>query len=130
MFIEYLHRKRRSSYGLVSRTAWVLLQLIGEARGWRRASSFGELGSFCLFLGYPRSGHSLVGALLDARPNMVIAHELNALDFVQHGIKREALYYLLLSRARWFARRNAEWSGYKYAVPPQHGVNANLVETT
>jgi hypothetical protein len=51
---------------------------------------------------------------------MVIAHELNALDFVQHGIKREALYYLLLSRARWFARRNAEWSGYKYAVPSQH----------
>jgi hypothetical protein len=30
------------------------------------------------------------------------------------------LYYLLLEQSRWFAQRNAEWSGYKYAVPSQH----------
>lgn len=32
-----------------------------------------------LFVGYPRSCHSLVGSLLDAHPNMVIAHEYNLL---------------------------------------------------
>lgn len=32
--------------------------------------------TFCLFIGYPRSGHSLVGHLLNNHPNIVIAHEL------------------------------------------------------
>ena len=30
---------------------------------------------FVFFIGYPRSGHSIVGSLMDAHPNMVIAHE-------------------------------------------------------
>ncbi len=32
---------------------------------------------FVLFIGYFRSGHSIVGSLLDAHPNVVIAHEFN-----------------------------------------------------
>jgi len=50
---------------------------------------------------------------------MVIAHELHALDLVERGFKRKALYYLLLSRSRLFAKGTPEWSGYKYAVPGQ-----------
>lgn len=34
-----------------------------------------EVESFCLFLGYTRSGHSLVGTVLDAHPQTNIAHE-------------------------------------------------------
>ena len=30
---------------------------------------------FVLFIGYPRSSHSIVGSMLDAHPNMAIAHE-------------------------------------------------------
>ena len=30
---------------------------------------------FMFFVGYPRSGHSMIGSLLDAHPDMVIAHE-------------------------------------------------------
>ena len=30
---------------------------------------------FVFFVGYPRSGHSIIGSFLDAHPNMVIAHE-------------------------------------------------------
>lgn len=36
---------------------------------------FEDVESFCLFMGYTRSGHSLVGALLDAHPEAVIPHE-------------------------------------------------------
>jgi hypothetical protein len=36
---------------------------------------YDDLRAFCLFMGYTRSGHSLVGALLDAHPDAVIAHE-------------------------------------------------------
>lgn len=32
---------------------------------------------FVLFVGYPRSGHSIVGSMMDAHPNMVISHEYN-----------------------------------------------------
>ena len=31
--------------------------------------------SFVFFVGYPRSGHSIVGSLMDAHPHMVIANE-------------------------------------------------------
>ncbi|XP_028417037.1 uncharacterized protein LOC114541286 [Dendronephthya gigantea] len=32
-----------------------------------------------MFIGYPRSGHTLIGSLIDAHPNMVIANEYNIL---------------------------------------------------
>lgn len=35
-----------------------------------------NIKSVVFFAGYPRSGHSIVGALLDAHPHIVISHEL------------------------------------------------------
>lgn len=32
-----------------------------------------------MFIGYPRSGHSLVGSIIDAHPNACISHEMDAL---------------------------------------------------
>jgi hypothetical protein len=37
---------------------------------------FGEVESFCLFAGYTRSGHTLVGTLLDAHHETAIGHEV------------------------------------------------------
>lgn len=37
---------------------------------------------FVLFIGYFRSGHSIVGSLLDAHPNVVVAHELNVIRWL------------------------------------------------
>ncbi len=81
--------------------------------------TFDDVRTVCLFLGYPRSGHSLVGSLIDAHPNAIIAHELNALDYVARGFSRTQLYLLLLDNSRRFARRGRRWSGYDYAVPGQ-----------
>lgn len=41
--------------------------------------SIGNIRSFCLLYGYPRSGGSLLGSLIDAHPGAVIANEYNAL---------------------------------------------------
>ena len=30
---------------------------------------------FVFFVGYPRSGHSIIGSVMDAHPDIVIAHE-------------------------------------------------------
>ena len=34
-----------------------------------------DIEKFVIFVGYARSGHSIIGSLMDAHPNMVIAHQ-------------------------------------------------------
>lgn len=81
--------------------------------------AFDTVTCFCLFIGYPRSGHSLIGALIDAHPHAVVSHELNALRYVRAGIQRDPLYTLILQNSRAHARAGREWTGYSYAVPDQ-----------
>ena len=72
-----------------------------------------------MFIGYPRSGHSLVGSLLNAHPEMVIAHELNALKYVADGVSRTMLYSLILEQDKYFASIDRHWTGYDYSIPNQ-----------
>ena len=67
---------------------------------------------FVLFVGYARSGSSIVGTLMDAHPHVVISNEFNIFDqFSEIDIApsfswRENLYNLLYSRST----RDAKWS--------------------
>jgi len=70
-----------------------------------------------MFIGYSRSGHSLVGSLLDAHPEIVISHELDALKYFRAGFGRNRIFSLILENSRDFTSRGREWSGYSYAVP-------------
>ena len=81
--------------------------------------TFENVETFCMFIGYPRSGHSLVGSLLDAHPNAVIAHELNALECVEMGFDRWRIFQLVLENSRRVARSGREWEGYSYKIPNQ-----------
>ena len=72
-----------------------------------------------LFVGYPRSGHSLVGSLLDAHPNVMIAHELDALKYVRFGARGAALLHLMIHNSRRMAAKGRAWSGYAYDVAGQ-----------
>ena len=86
---------------------------------------------FLLFIGYERSGHSLVSALLDAHPNMVIADELHALRawqrFPKENKTRNHLFQALYSNSVQLAQKGERSSedcksilgGYKYHVPNQ-----------
>lgn len=80
---------------------------------------FQDLQSYCMFIGYQRSGHTLIGALLDAHPDMVIAHELNALDFVAKGYSPRQIFFLLLQQSKAFYQAGNEWMGYSYRVEGQ-----------
>lgn len=80
---------------------------------------FEDVEKYCMFIGYPRSGHTLLGSLLDAHPNAIIAHELDALHYVQSGVGREELYQLLYENSRNFAEEGSTWEGYGYRVPGQ-----------
>ena len=35
------------------------------------------LKTFVFFIGYPRSGHSIIASMIDAHPNAIVAHEFN-----------------------------------------------------
>jgi hypothetical protein len=87
--------------------------------GKKNRELFDGVETYCMFIGYPRSGHSLIGSLLDAHPNAIIAHELDALKFVKARFDKHQLYQLLLDNSRRFARRGRRWTGYAYEVPHQ-----------
>ncbi len=92
-------------------------------------SKLNSINTFCLFLGYMRSGHSFVGTLLNAHPNMAIAHEyqwpVKQTEFLSRNqflrrfflkqINRIFMYEIFLDSANrkgnWF-----EQFGYKYTA--------------
>ncbi len=72
-----------------------------------------------MFVGYPRSGHTLVGSLIDAHRRAIISNELNIIGHVKRGFSRNQIYALIVANSRAFARNGSEWNGYSYAVPGQ-----------
>jgi hypothetical protein len=101
---ELLYRLHQSAW-----SAWARRRYREEMAGVER---------FCLFVGYPRSGHSIVGALINAHRDAVMAHELVAAPLILDGCSREALFSRILARAYWWNLRGNR-SNYDYAVPNQ-----------
>jgi hypothetical protein len=98
------------------------LQAAAGAR--REAELLASVRTYCLFLGHARSGHSIVGALLDAHPQIAISDELGALRYVKAGLSGEQVMWLSLKVAGDQARRLRRKRGrggseYSYHVPGQ-----------
>lgn len=74
----------------------------------KNSGKFGRLERFCLFIGYPRSGHSLVGSLVDAHENAVISHELDSILYLNYGFGKERLLSLILDNSKKYAREGRE----------------------
>jgi hypothetical protein len=87
--------------------------------GIRERNVFQDVETYCMFVGYPRSGHSILGALLDGHPDVLIANELDTLKYVQAGFRKRQIYYLLLRQSRATARRRA--GNPAAGVPPRPG---------
>jgi sulfotransferase family protein len=84
----------------------------------RYRDDFTRIERFCLFVGYPRSGHSIVGAMVNAHRDAVISHELNVSPLILDGCTREELYARIVARARWFNMRG-NMANYPYGIPNQ-----------
>jgi len=78
---------------------------------------FDHLKAYVMFIGYPRSGHSLVGALLDAHPNIILANEANALKLLKMGLSRNLIFARLLAKSQIFFQTGSRQTGYSYQVP-------------
>ncbi len=97
--------------------AWKYVETTRQSR--QSAELFKDVETYCLFLGYPRSGHSIIGALLDAHPNAIFAHELADLKYIRAGFNRLRLFNLLLQNSRIRSQRKPGNGGYFYGVPDQ-----------
>jgi hypothetical protein len=95
------------------------VQLAALVPALRNRRLFDQVERYCMFLGHARSGSTLVGAVLTAHPDMVIAHELGAFRYVRHGASRNQLFQLLVDRDRRFAHLPQQSTGYHYGVPGQ-----------
>ena len=76
------------------------------------------VNKFCLFIGHGRSGHSLIGSLLDAHPSIVMSHELNAIRCAEDS-SYDDLYRYIRYNSFIFARKGRSWTGYDYQVENQ-----------
>lgn len=106
----------RTSRPVPHKYGLLLLSFFGSVR---HRASFAHVESFCMFIGYPRSGHTLIGSILDAHPNAIIADELNALRYLDGGFGRNQLFYLLLRNSLQVAAVGRKRTGYMYQVPGQ-----------
>lgn len=81
--------------------------------------------NFCLFVGPGRTGSTLLGALLNAHPEIAIANEVLLVTRIESDLKFHGPRYTRLGRAATLAyfvnqadanRRTLRQSGYDYAV--------------
>jgi len=75
---------------------------------------------FMMFVGHGRSGHSLLGSLLDAHPYVAIAHEQHAARHLLAGRPAARVCRALQYNSQIFARLGRSYSGYDYVVPGQY----------
>ncbi len=76
-----------------------------------------HLEYFCMFIGYPYSGHSMVGSILDAHPNVVISQELHVGNLLKHGYQKEKIFSMILLNSFFHAQGGRTWNNYSYSIP-------------
>jgi hypothetical protein len=101
------------------RTRIEVARLLARAAvdGVRHRKDFSEVEKVFFLVGYPRSGSTLIGSLLNAHPEMVIAHESDIFRYVKPGVTRSQLFAILLERDRLFAAAGRQFNGFDYALP-------------
>jgi hypothetical protein len=113
--IKHIHESQPSAF---RRAARVL------RHAWAPPASRGVRGKlaayerFVLFVGYPGSGHTLAGSILNAHPQALVANELDALFYLHNGLRRDRIVNAIARHERKFdrhARQNPK--GYSYKFP-------------
>jgi hypothetical protein len=87
----------------------------------RAPEQFDDVTTYCCFVGHNKSGSSMLSALLDAHPEIVLSDEVDLLRYVERGFRREQLFALAARGARTEARKGRvtarRLEPYSYAVP-------------
>ena len=94
-----------------------------------RVDNATNLRHFLVFTGYPGSGHTLVGAIVDAHPNALVSHEVDVLAKLKRYLNlrdgRGVLFRELIDNT--YSRRNKRLqTQYDYAIPGWSGRTRNM----
>ena len=79
------------------------------------------LSTFVLFLGFGRTGHSIVGSLLDAHPDIIISHEYNVLKVVTPSLTKKEDWLLILFNKLYKSSHNSVVKGLRNEVKDSKG---------
>jgi len=85
----------------------------------RKNEDLKDLKTYVMFIGYERSGHSLIGEFLDAHPDVVIAHEMDVLRLSKLGVGRDHLFKMILEHSKGFDENGKLWGYSNKSVPGQ-----------
>jgi hypothetical protein len=93
-------------------------------KAYKNPMLFHDIKTYCMFVGYARSGHSIIGALLDAHPNVILPDEADVLRYLSAGFSREQIYHILLAKSQRQAmkgrtKQGREGQSYSYLIPGQ-----------
>ena len=83
--------------------------------GFVNRRTFRDVERFFFMIGYTNSGSTLVGTLLNAHPEVVVAQEADCFRYVRPGITRNTLYAMLILRDRQFAGIDRSYHGFEYS---------------
>jgi sulfotransferase family protein len=100
--------------------AWRFATSLVDAVRWR--SALRDVRTYALFVGHGRSGHSIVGSLIDAHPEAIVSDELDAVRYLDHGFHRDQILALSIARSARQAKSLRQKAGregrtYSYLVP-------------
>ncbi len=81
------------------------------------SGEYNNIETCVLFVGYPRSGHSLIASLLDAHPNIIMGMEWDLLNHLRMGYGKNQIFYSLIRNSILYSKRKKNiWTGYSYWV--------------
>jgi len=89
-------------------------------------SDASALEKFLFFIGYGRSGHSLVAGMMDAHPDVIVAHELYLFDKLA---KKDFADKMDLYNRLYFSSYIAASSGWRANKNTSKGYNLHLKES-
>ena len=75
-------------------------RLLARLEAARSPAVFGEVEALCLFIGHVKSGGTLLGAIVDAHPDALIADEVDVLDLMSAGFGRDEVFRVLAKGSR------------------------------
>lgn len=75
---------------------------------------FNNLKYFCLFIGHPRNGSSILGGLLDAHKNIIISHEYDVLNHLNKN--KIELFDEIVKNSQQVVKKGRKQAGYNNVV--------------
>jgi hypothetical protein len=98
------------------RMAWLYASSLIRSRNFTAETA--DLTSFCLFIGYPRTGHTLVSSIIDAHSEAVISRRPATVGLIPH-FSGAQIIEISLRNSRKTATTPVRQGVYEYSIPDQ-----------